>query len=82
VIPVAGAFVMLQGLAEMTRCVVCLRTGKWPSRLRDVSEIDVVEEQLAGSEYVDDEARKDAIARAQKIEEEARQRGMGGELQS
>ena len=82
VIPIAGVLVMLQGIAEIVRCIVCIRTGAWPRRLRDVSEIDVVEEQLAASEYVNDEARKDAIARAQKIEEEARQRGMGGELQS
>ena len=71
----------LQGAAEITRCVVCLRTGAWPSRLKDVSEIDVVEEQLALSEHVDDESRRDAIAHAQNIEESARQRGMGGDLQ-
>jgi len=82
VIPIAGALVLLQGLAEIVRCVVCLRTGEWPSRRRDVAEIDVVEEQLTASEYIDDETRKAAIARAQKIEEEARQRGLGGELQS
>jgi TRAP-type mannitol/chloroaromatic compound transport system permease small subunit len=79
-IPVAGVLVMLQGVAEIVRCVVCLQTGKWPSRLKDVAEIDVVEEQLAHSEYVDEEARKIAIERAQKIDEAARQRGMGGEL--
>jgi TRAP-type mannitol/chloroaromatic compound transport system permease small subunit len=82
VIPVAGALLMLQGVAEMVRCVVCLRTGKWPSRLKDVTEIDVVEEQLAHSEHVDDEARKMAIERAQKIDETARQRGMAGDLQT
>ena len=46
------------------RCVICLKTGVWPSRLKDVNEIDVVEEQLAHSEYVDEELRKDAIAHA------------------
>jgi TRAP-type mannitol/chloroaromatic compound transport system permease small subunit len=80
VIPVAGALVMLQGLAEIARCVICLRTGEWPSRLKDAAEIDVVEEQLAASEYVDEEARKLAIERAHEIDESARQRGMGGEL--
>jgi len=81
-IPVAGVLVMLQGLAEIVRCVVCLRTGEWPSRLKDVTEIDVVEEQLAHSEYVDEESRKIAIARAHEIDESARQRGMGGDLQT
>ena len=80
VIPIAGGLVMLQGVAEIVRCVMCLRTGAWPARLHDVAEIDVVEEQLAHSEYVDDESRKIAIARAHEIDEAARQRGMGGEL--
>ncbi len=71
---------MLQGIAEIVRCVVCLRTGEWPSRLHDVAEIDVIEQQLAHSEYVDDESRKIAIENAQQIDETARQRGMGGDL--
>ena len=80
VIPIAGALVMLQGFAEIVRCIVCLRTGEWPSRLKDVTEIDVVEEQLAHSEFVDEESRKIAIERAKEIDEIARQRGMGGDL--
>ena len=79
-IPVAGVLVMIQGIAEIVRCVVCLRTGEWPSRLKDVAETDVIEEQLAHSEYVDEDARKIAIERAHRIDETARQRGMGGEL--
>jgi TRAP-type mannitol/chloroaromatic compound transport system permease small subunit len=81
-IPIAGALVMLQGVAEIVRCIVCLKTGEWPSRLKDVAEIDVVEEQLAHSEFVSDEDRKVAIERAAKIDEAARQRGMGGDLQT
>jgi len=80
VIPIAGALVMLQGIAEIVRCVVCLKTGVWPSRLKDVAETDVIEEQLAHSEYVDEESRKMAIELAQQIDETARQRGMGGDL--
>src|SRR6478735_2058934 len=79
-IPLAGALVMLQGVAEIARCIICLRTGAWPDRLKDVTEIDVVEEQLAHSEYVDEAARKMAVERAQAIDESARQRGMGGDL--
>jgi TRAP-type mannitol/chloroaromatic compound transport system permease small subunit len=82
VIPIAGALVMLQGVAEIIRCVICLKTGEWPARLKDVAETDVIEEQLAHSEYVDAESRKIAIERASKIDEAARQRGMGSELQS
>jgi TRAP-type mannitol/chloroaromatic compound transport system permease small subunit len=77
-IPLSGALLLLQGVAEIARCVICLKTGAWPSRLKDVAEIDVVEEQLAHSEHVDEETRKRAIENAQDIDESARQRGMGG----
>ncbi|UGY18599.1 TRAP transporter small permease subunit [Bradyrhizobium septentrionale] len=80
VIPIAGALIMLQGLAEIVRCIACLKTGEWPGRLADVTEIDVVEQQLAQSEYVDEESRKLAIEGAQRIDEMARQRGMGGDV--
>ena len=73
VIPIAGALVLLQGLAEMVRCVVCLKTGDWPERLRDVEEIDVVEEQLANSAFVDEDSRKAAVD-AHHIDEAAHQR--------
>jgi len=75
VIPVAGVLVMLQGIAEIIRCIVCLRTGEWPERMQDVEEIDVVEEQLAHSEFVDEESRKAAIEQAHHIDEAAHQRG-------
>jgi TRAP-type mannitol/chloroaromatic compound transport system permease small subunit len=80
-IPLAGVMIMIQGIAEILRAIVCLKTGEWPSRLHDVAEIDVIEEQLAHSEYVDEESRKIAIERAKEIDEVARQRGMGGDLQ-
>jgi TRAP-type mannitol/chloroaromatic compound transport system permease small subunit len=74
VIPIAGALVLLQGLAEIARCVMCLKTGVWPERLKDAEEIDVIEQQLAGSTLVDDESRKQAIERAHDIDEAAHQR--------
>ncbi|OUL98138.1 TRAP transporter small permease subunit [Variovorax sp. JS1663] len=75
IIPVAGVIVMVQGLAEILRCVVCLRTGAWPERLKDAEEMDVVEQQLASSTYVDEEARRDAMERAKALDEAARARG-------
>jgi TRAP-type mannitol/chloroaromatic compound transport system permease small subunit len=74
VIPVAGVLVMVQGVAEVARCAMCLRTGVWPARLEDVEEIDVVGEQLAHSEFVDEESRRAAAASAHALEEAARQR--------
>jgi len=80
IIPVAGAIVMLQGLSEIVRCIVCLRTGKWTPRLKDAEEMDVVADQLASSTYVDEEARREAIEHAREIDDAARQRGAGGGL--
>jgi TRAP-type mannitol/chloroaromatic compound transport system permease small subunit len=39
-IPVGGALVALQGLAEVMRCVICLRDGDWAPRLHDVEELE------------------------------------------
>jgi TRAP-type mannitol/chloroaromatic compound transport system permease small subunit len=75
VIPIAGFVVLLQGVAEIIRSVVCLKTGVWPERLKDANEIDVVEQQLSASIYVDEDAKRDAIERAKSIDEEAHQRG-------
>jgi TRAP-type mannitol/chloroaromatic compound transport system permease small subunit len=41
IIPIAGAFLLLQGIVEILRCIICLRTGRWPSREEDVEEVDV-----------------------------------------
>jgi TRAP-type mannitol/chloroaromatic compound transport system permease small subunit len=79
VIPIAGALVMLQGLAEIVRCIECLRTGAWPARLQDVEEIDVVGEQLSHSEYVDEESRRAAMDTAKSIDEAARHRSVMAE---
>ena len=50
------------------------RAGAWPSRLEDVEEIDVVQTQLGGSEYVDEESRRAALEGAHAIDEAARHR--------
>lgn len=39
-IPVAGLFLLFQGVAEVIRCVLCLRLGYWPQRLHDVEELE------------------------------------------
>jgi TRAP-type mannitol/chloroaromatic compound transport system permease small subunit len=41
IIPFAGGVLLLQGLVEIVRCVICLREGEWPSREHDVEEVDV-----------------------------------------
>ena len=39
-IPVGGALIALQGVAEVLRCIVCLRTGEFAPRLHDVEELE------------------------------------------
>lgn len=43
VIPAAGLLLLIQGLVEIMRCVMCLHRGRWPGRRKDVEEIDVDE---------------------------------------
>ena len=42
VIVVAGVLIFIQGLAQVFRCVICLRTGAWPGKLEDVEELEQV----------------------------------------
>ncbi len=67
VIPLAGAVLLMQGLSEILRCAVCIRTGEWPPRLKDVQENDVIAQQLDGSELVDDDARELAIRQSSSV---------------
>jgi TRAP-type mannitol/chloroaromatic compound transport system permease small subunit len=41
-IPVVGVLLLIQGFAEVVRCLQCLRTGAWPQRLSDVEEMDQI----------------------------------------
>ena len=53
IIPIAGAFILVQGIVEIIRCVICLRQGDWPSRQEDVQEVDV--DKLKDMVHVKDE---------------------------
>jgi len=52
-IPAAGFFLLIQGFAEIIRCVMCLRSGEWPEREQDVQEVDV--DKLKQMVHVKDE---------------------------
>jgi TRAP-type mannitol/chloroaromatic compound transport system permease small subunit len=41
-IPLVGGLMVVQGLAEVVRCVLCIRTGEWPPRLHDVEETEKI----------------------------------------
>ena len=42
IIPITGVFLLLQGIVEVARCLICIRTGDWPQRLHDVEELDKI----------------------------------------
>jgi len=52
-IPLAGAILLVQGIVEIIRCVICLKQGYWPSREADVEEVDV--DKLKEMVHVKDE---------------------------
>jgi TRAP-type mannitol/chloroaromatic compound transport system permease small subunit len=53
VIPLAGGILLLQGIVEIIRCIICLKQGYWPSREQDVEEVDV--DKLKEELHVKDE---------------------------
>ncbi len=51
-IPITGVLMVLQGVVEVVRCAICIRTGEWPQRLHDVEELDkIVLEKAEHGEY-------------------------------
>jgi TRAP-type mannitol/chloroaromatic compound transport system permease small subunit len=58
-IPVGGALLALQGVAEVLRCILCLRTGEWAGRLHDVEELEtqILQQHAAQAEATQGGAR-------------------------
>jgi TRAP-type mannitol/chloroaromatic compound transport system permease small subunit len=55
-VPVAGVLLLLQGIAEIIRCVICIRLGQWPQRLHDVEETESIimqEQKLHGQQQAE-----------------------------
>jgi TRAP-type mannitol/chloroaromatic compound transport system permease small subunit len=61
VIPLAGAILLVQGIVEIIRCVICIKQGYWPSRQADVEEVDV--DKLKEMVHVTDEDIQNVDAR-------------------
>jgi TRAP-type mannitol/chloroaromatic compound transport system permease small subunit len=76
VIPFGGALIGVQGLAEIVRCVLCLRDGEWPSRKEDVEEVDV--DKLKEMVHVKDEDI-DKLDRLVVEQQKTKGAGTGGE---
>jgi TRAP-type mannitol/chloroaromatic compound transport system permease small subunit len=51
-VPVTGVLLLLQGIAEIFRCIMCIRTGAWPPKLHDVEETEsvILQEQKLAAE--------------------------------
>ena len=58
IIPLAGVFLLAQGIVEIVRCAICIRQGHWPSREQDVEEVDV--EKLKEMVHVTDDLSQGA----------------------
>lgn len=59
-IPVAGLLLLIQGIAEMVRCLICIHQGAWPQRLHDVEEMETV--ILHEQEHIREAARQEQRA--------------------
>jgi TRAP-type mannitol/chloroaromatic compound transport system permease small subunit len=59
IIPLAAFFLLLQGIAEVVRCIQCLQTGQWPARAQDIEELEkqLLHDQAARAKYLEDERR-------------------------
>ena len=40
IITAAGVLLLIQGLAQVMRCIVCIRDGEWPKHAEDVEELE------------------------------------------
>lgn len=63
---VAGVLLFIQGIAQICRCLVCIRTGAWPPSLEDVEELEdkLIRQAAAGKadkakETIQGEAKHD-----------------------
>jgi len=61
VIPVAGALLLIQGVAQVFRCIICMKTGEWPAHAEDVEEM----ETTLLHQQMDDEQIKKELGLAQ-----------------
>ena len=64
IIPITGVLMALQGVVEVLRCVICLRTGEWPERQSDVEETEQLILAEAAANQVDVDRNKISVDEA------------------
>jgi len=62
-IPFGATLLALQGVAELMRCVQCIRNGEWTARLHDVEELEkqIIEEHARKTGEAPPPLQKDAL---------------------
>jgi TRAP-type mannitol/chloroaromatic compound transport system permease small subunit len=50
IIVVTGVMLLIAGIAEVMRCLICIRDGQWMPRMGDVEELEVVLQKTHGTE--------------------------------
>ena len=65
ILPLAAFFLLLQGIAESIRCIICIRTGAWPPRLHDVEELEkeLIEKHRLGVEMAKTGAQQEGAGK-------------------
>lgn len=56
VIVAAGILLMIQGIAQIFRCIICIREGKWPPLASDVEETETMLMKQGNSDKATDPA--------------------------
>ena len=42
IIVAAGILLLLQGMAQVCRCIICIRSGEWPQHEEDIEELESI----------------------------------------
>ncbi|MEO3435362.1 TRAP transporter small permease subunit [Inquilinus sp. CAU 1745] len=75
IIVAAGIILLFQGVAQMLRCIVCIRTGVWPQHLEDVEEL----EQVLIREHERERLRHGSAEAVDVVDPSAKPMGNGGQ---
>jgi len=71
VIVVAGVLLFIQGIAQVFRCIICIRTGEWVVAAEDIEETEVRLMREQGH-FAAGTSREDARQVREELEEEER----------
>ncbi|MEX0373846.1 TRAP transporter small permease subunit [Spiribacter pallidus] len=50
---VGAVLLFIQGIAQVCRCIVCIRSGEWPADVRDVTELEDQLLESGGQDFTD-----------------------------